>query len=266
MAKGKGFLKSKAGKNIMNVIYGLGAAVVIAGALFKIMHWKGANEMLILGMGVEALVFIISAFDMPADDYEWERVYPQLGDSNYIPDPTSYNQPSLDTSSLSTALKGFDANIFGSLNTTMGALKDNMSKFNGVADAANLTNGYSEAIKGATSKLDSLNKSYGVAVESMGKFAGAAEDAKAYQDQVVKVTKSLTSLNGVYELELQNANTHLKSLNQFYGSMTQAMSSMVDASKDAESYKQGMADLNKNLTKLNSVYGNMLAAMSGGAK
>jgi gliding motility-associated protein GldL len=100
----------------------------------------------------------------------------------------------------------------------------------------------------------------------MGAFANAATDAKKYHEQVQLVTQNLQSLNSIYELELQDAKAHLKSLNQFYGSMTEAMNNMSEASKDAEQYKQGMASLNTNLTRLNKVYGAMLSAMGGGAK
>ncbi len=258
MAKGKGFFKSRAGKNIMNIIYGVGAAIVILGALFKILHLTGAREMLMVGMGVEAGVFLISAFDFPSDEYEWEKVYPQLADPNFIP-TNDYQQTALPK-------MNFDVEAFDGLSGTLTGLKDSVSKFNGVADAAGLTNAYADAIKGATGKIESLNQSYGVAVESMGKFANAATDAKAYHEQVQQVTKNLGALNSVYELELQDAKTHLKSLNQFYGAMTQAMGSMVEASKDADAYKQGMQQLNANIQKLNNVYGNMLSAMAGGVK
>lgn len=259
MAKGKGFFKSRAGKNIMNIIYGVGAAIVILGALFKILHLTGAREMLMVGMGVEAGVFLISAFDFPSDEYEWEKVYPQLSDPNYIPSP-DYSQQSM------LPKVNFDVDAFDQLSGTLVNLKEGVSKFNGVADAAGLTNSYSDAIRSATGKIESLNQSYGVAVESMGNFANAASDAKAYHEQVQQVTKNLGSLNSVYELELQDAKTHLKSLNQFYGAMTQAMGNMVEASKDADAYKQGMQQLNANIQKLNNVYGNMLSAMAGGVK
>ena len=75
----------------------------------------------------------------------------------------------------------------------------------------------------------------------MSGFANAAADAQAYHEQVQEITKNLSSLNSIYELELQDAKTHLKSLNQFYGAMTEAMSSMAEASKDAQQYKEGMA-------------------------
>ena len=260
MAKKKGFLKSRTGKVVMNFIYGAGAAVVIIGALFKILHWDGANEMLIIGMGVEAGVFLLSAFDPPADDYEWDRVYPELGAPDYVAD-----RPALDTS-WTNEMSKLDGSVFTQLSGTLAGLNDNVGKLSGVADAAGATDEYASRIKEATSKIDSLNQSYGVAVDSMSGFANAATDAQAYHEQVQAITKNLSSLNSIYELELQDAKTHLKSLNDFYGSMTEAMSSMAEASNDAKAYKDGMAELNRNLQKLNSVYGNMLSAMAGGTR
>ena len=70
--------KSAKGKKIMNMVYGLGGAIVILGALFKIMHWPFGNEMLILGLLTEAVIFIISAFEAPEEDLDWSLVYPEL--------------------------------------------------------------------------------------------------------------------------------------------------------------------------------------------
>ena len=258
MAKKKGFLKSRSGKALMNFIYGAGAAVVIVGALFKILHWEGANLMLIIGMFTEAGVFLISAFDPPADEYEWERVYPVLAESGYAEEPAA-----IDTN-WTQNLSQLDGNVFGELSTTLAGLNDNVGKLSSVTDAAGATNEYAARIKEASSKINSLNQSYAVAVDSMSGFANAATDAQAYHAQVQEITKNLSSLNSIYELELQDAKTHLKSLNQFYGSMTEAMQSMSEARVDAEQYKQGMVELNRNLQRLNAVYGNMLSAMAGG--
>lgn len=258
MAKKKGFLKSRSGKVIMNFIYGAGAAIVIIGALFKIMHWEFADLMLIVGMSVEAGVFLISAFDPPSDDYEWERVYPALADDSFV----SAAPEQLDTS-WTQSLNQLDGEVFGSLSHTLQGLNDNVNKLTTVTDAAGATNEYATKIREAAGKIDSLNRSYASAVDSMSNFANAATDAKAYHEQVQMITRNLGSLNSIYELELQDAKTHLKSLNQFYASMTEAMRNMSEATKDAEQYKQGMAELNRNLTRLNRVYGSMLSAMSG---
>ncbi len=260
MARKKSFLKSSAGKKIMNFVYGAGAAVVIVGALFKILHLEGANIMLIVGMVTEAVVFLISAFDAPADEYEWERVYPALADDTFAEEPAR-----IDTS-WTKNLEQLDGSVFGALSGTLQDLNYNVGKLTAVTDAADATNEYALKVREASGKIESLNRSYAVAVDSMSGFANAASDAQAYHEQVQSITKNLSSLNSIYELELQDAKTHLKSLNQFYGSMTEAMASMTEASRDAAQYKQGMQELNRNLQRLNNVYGNMLSAMAGGAR
>jgi gliding motility-associated protein GldL len=261
MAKKKGILKSRTGKVTMNFIYGAAAAVVIVGALFKILHWDGANEMLIIGMFTEAAVFLISAFDPPSEDYEWERVYPILAEKDA-------EIPALESSEpwKMPQMPQIDGNVFDNLSHTIEGLNTNVGKLSAVTDAAGATNEYAEKIRTASSKIDNLNQSYSVAVESMSGFANVATDAQAYHEQVQTITKNLSTLNSIYELELQDAKTHLKSLNQFYGAMTEAMNSMAEATKDAQQYKEGMAQLNQNLQKLNSVYGSMLSAMAGGAR
>ena len=74
----KSVFESRKWKKFMGVAYGVGAAIVIVGALFKIMHWKGADAMLILGMGTEAVIFLISAFEPVHEDLDWTLVYPEL--------------------------------------------------------------------------------------------------------------------------------------------------------------------------------------------
>jgi gliding motility-associated protein GldL len=116
--------------------------------------------------------------------------------------------------------------------------------------------------------MTDLSANYDTTVDAMSNLAssvgGAADNARLYQEQVQAVTKNLSSLNAVYEMELQDAQQHLKSLNQFYGSMANAMENMVDASRDAEQYRTEVASLTKNISALNKVYGGMLSAMNTG--
>src|SRR5690606_35498467 len=70
--------ETKKGKKIMGLLYGLGASVVIIGALFKIEHWPGASTMLIIGLGTEALIFAVSAFEPPHSEVDWTLAYPEL--------------------------------------------------------------------------------------------------------------------------------------------------------------------------------------------
>ncbi|MEJ7661900.1 MAG: gliding motility protein GldL [Hymenobacter sp.] len=72
----------------MPKVYGIGAAVVIIGALFKILHWKGADTMLMVGLGTEAVIFFLSAFQPNATDHDWALVYPELSEG-YDPSTNS---------------------------------------------------------------------------------------------------------------------------------------------------------------------------------
>ena len=108
-----------------------------------------------------------------------------------------------------------------------------------------------------------MSKSYQNTAEAMSGMATAATDAKEYHNQVQAITKNLGSLNAVYEMELQDANNHLKAMNKFYSNLSSAMENMSEASKDTDNFKKELSKLSTNLTQLNTVYGNMLTAMKG---
>lgn len=255
----------------------LGAGVVILGALFKIMHWPGAEYMLPIGMITEAVVFFLGVGepihpDAPRPD--WSKVYPQLADPNYVPDgkPVLVGQ----TSSASTqdsataakiaALEAQLANVITpekvkNLGDGMQALADNVAKMTSLANASVATEEYTKNVKQAASSLVEMNKSYSVTISAMSEMANASKDAKAYHAQVQTLTKNLTELNAVYEVELRSASKHVKAMNDFYGSLAVAMQNVSNASKDTEKFKQELSVLTTNLTALNKVYGGMLAAM-----
>ena len=72
------FISSEKGQRFFNFAYSIGAAIVIWGALFKILHLPGGNALLSLGMGTEVLMFVLTAFDRPPREYHWEDVFPVL--------------------------------------------------------------------------------------------------------------------------------------------------------------------------------------------
>lgn len=77
--KGKlDFVQTEGWKSFMAKLYGWGASMVIIGALFKLQHWPGAGAMLVLGMGIEAVIFFFSAFEPVHEEYDWKLVFPEL--------------------------------------------------------------------------------------------------------------------------------------------------------------------------------------------
>lgn len=275
MAKKKSFLESRGFKTLLKYLYGLGAAVVIAGALFKIMHWPFANEMLIAGMGTEVLIFFVSAFEPLHEELDWSRVYPQLAeedDSEFI--PLEEDNGMSQEEAMKLAQDGMDKinlspDLFDALSGSIEGLKSNVDKLSDMQDASVATNEYASSVRQATSQMSQLNEGYTTTVNAMNSLSssvgGAAEQAHAYHEEVQRVTKNLSSLNAVYEMELQDAQAHIATINKFYESLGGAMNSMVSASKDAETYQQEVAKLTQNISALNRVYGGMLSAMGGNA-
>ena len=101
------------------------------------------------------------------------------------------------------------------------------------------------------------------AASSVGAFNTATEGAKHFHDQIQVLTKNLSSLNTIYELELQESNNHLKALNSFYGKLSETSAAMLNSAEDAKKVQDQIGHLATNLGRLNSIYGNMLTAMQG---
>jgi gliding motility-associated protein GldL len=252
----------------MPKLYGLGAAVVILGALFKIQHYPGASIMLIAGLGTEAVLFVMFAF-APKEAHvatfdEWARVYPQLKDASIDLGDDAPTQENV-AGSLSEMMSGanINQNVIDGLGKGLKGLTDSVSKMGDLSNAAVATDEYAKTVKVASKSLESVSKSYATTAEAMSGMANAATDAKEYHSQVQSITKNLGSLNAVYEMELQDANNHLKAMNKFYANLSSAMENMADASKDTNQFKTELSGLTKNLTSLNTVYGSMLTAMKG---
>jgi len=200
-------------KNFMAKLYGIGAAVVILGALFKIMHWEGANYMLVIGLGTEAVIFLFSAFEKPATEYDWSLVYPELatGDGN--------GERSLSvTEQLDTALQdgGIDSALIQRLGDGMRSLSETAGSLSGAVDAAGATAAYSEQLNSAATNMENLNALYAVQLEN------ATAQVERQNDVMEKLNGASTNAEGLAS-QLQNLRGNLETLNSVYGGMLTAM-------------------------------------------
>ncbi|OGS71748.1 MAG: gliding motility protein GldL [Flavobacteria bacterium RIFCSPLOWO2_12_FULL_35_11] len=198
--------QSKNRKKLFNYAYGIGASIVILGALFKIQHWTGGSEMLTLGMVVEAIVFFISAFDSVEEDLDWTLIYPELagGDKRTKEVSEVKEVQGLLSQKLDDMLR--DAKLDSGL---MQSLSESIQNFKGAAEniapAVNsiaATNKYSEQMFLAAAQMESLNSLYKVQVESTSKQAEinleVTENATRLKEQMESLATNLSSLNGVY--------------------------------------------------------------------
>lgn len=201
--------QSKASKRFMNMAYGLGAAIVIIGALFKITHMEfgfiDGNFMLTLGLVTEAIIFAISAFEPVDEDLDWSLVYPELaGAQTSTSKKEKENPQGLLSKKLDELLK--DAKIDGEL---MASLGDSIKNFEGAAknisstvESVEASKKYGEELTLAAAQMESLNSLYKVQLESINKQASineeSVENAAKLKEQMQSLASNLSSLNGVY--------------------------------------------------------------------
>ena len=269
MSTKKGGFAALLFSTVMPKIYGIGAAVVIVGALFKILHLPGANEMLMIGLSTEALIFFLSAFEPPHKEVDWAKVYPELAEDfeGTVPARVSNKQNGVSASQqLDKMLENakIGPELIDSLGKGMKSMADSASRMSNLADAAVATNDYASNVKKASESLVNMNKSYATTAQAMAQFADASKDAQEYHTQVVSATKNLSQLNSVYEMELKDADSHVKAMNKFYTNMAGALEGMTRAGEKTKAFASELDKLTGNLTSLNTVYGNMLTAMRGG--
>ncbi|MDC0870324.1 gliding motility protein GldL [Flavobacteriaceae bacterium] len=200
--------QSKSTKKIFNMAYGIGAAIVIVGALFKIQHWPYGSLILTIGMVVEAIVFFISAFDAVEEDLDWTKVYPELGDAD-----------------------GEGAGVNGMLSQKL----DNLLQ-EAQVDTELMTN------------LGNSIKSFHTAAEGLSVASESISSTVKYNEQVELAATQMESLNGLYQVQMENSNKQAELNN-----------SMIE---NSELLKEQMESLASNLSSLNGVYGGMLSAMS----
>ncbi|MCZ2222014.1 MAG: gliding motility protein GldL [Chitinophagales bacterium] len=245
----------KVGK-IVDVLVSIGAAVVLFGALQKLMHTKLADLFLQIGLYTESFIFL---------GYGILYMYYPAMDENevHVPGLDEKGNPALN--SIEKMLKEADITPtnLGSLSEGFKKFGSTVSQISDLSDVVKSTGDFSSKTKEAANALGSVAGAVTQATSSLSSFNAASESTKQFHDQVQVLSKNLASLNAVYEMELQESNNHLKALNQFYGKLAEASSVMSGTAEDAAKAKEQVAALANNLSRLNQVYGNMLTAMSG---
>lgn len=273
------FFKTKRGQSVMNFLFSFFAAIVIAGALFKIEHWPKADMMIICGLVAEIVVFLLMAFLVPAhEEYYWERFFPNItehpdveekrtGKFAITPIATGSNgsgNPALDRLDDMLAKAEITPANLSRLSENFTRLNTTVSKMGDISDVVAATGDYTAKTREAAHALVTMKEAYSNAAAAVGHFNHASESTKEFHVQVQHLTKNLSSLNTIYELELQDTNNHLKAMNSFYGNLVKASEGMQGSVEEAKKVSHNIAQLSGNLATLNQIYGNMINAMHGG--
>ena len=235
-----GFLHSKAFKYIKNLIIGVGAAVVLVGALYKIMSWPGANEMLTIGLYTEAGLFLMLGLLGPEKDYYWEKLYPGL--DKYGAKLQPITAPEM---ALGSPLDG------GKMEEQLGGMLNHLETMSG--SLSSLKALQEVDFTGTSDQINKLSTFYSNLNEAMANINDSVDDTRVYKQR-------LSELNG----NLAATNDAMKSMTSVYAVMNESAENLNSSVEDTRQYKQQLQALNQNLGSLNSVYGNILAAMNPG--
>lgn len=285
-------------KNFMAKLYGIGASVVIIGALFKIQHWHGAGTMLTVGLFTEAIIFFFSAFEPLHEEVDWTLVYPELAG---IPEEETGEKVQHDAKYRgisggvgggsigyggggggSVALSKFDEmlekaditpDLFQKLGVGMKKLSEATSNISAMGDVSAASSRYMNTINSANDSLGRLSENYNAMSRlisdtnnNYGKMAESISlveaGGKSYHQQLESLNKNLSALNTVYELQKKGADEHIKESDQLHRELQNLMKDLTDSAGDTRKYREQISKLNDNLAALNNVYGNMLAAMN----
>lgn len=238
---------------LVNVFVCVGAAVVIFGAMAKILHLSWADMALKVGLTTEALIFLVYAYLPP----------PETGHAPAPVAKVDKGNPALKSMEKMLQEADITPTNLAKLSQGFQKLGVTVDKMGEISDVVAATGDYTQKTKEATVALASVKDAYLGTANALASFNGAADSTKTYHDQVQVLTKNLSSLNTIYELELQESNNHMKALNQFYGKLNEASQAMISSADDAQRTQQQLASLATNLGRLNQVYGNMLTAMQG---
>ncbi len=203
---------------VVDIFVSIAAAVVIWGALQKLLHTSTADFFLKVGLGTEAAVFLVYGL--------LYLIYPAVDDHQV---KIAGAQPQVGNPALKSMEKMLEeaditpANL-GKLSAGFQKLGTTVEKMGEISDVVKATGDYTQKTNEAAKALDAVKVAYSNVANSANSFNNASEGAKVFHEQIQVLTKNLSSLNTIYELELQESNNHLKALNQFYGKLNEASS------------------------------------------
>lgn len=287
------FLASDKGKRVLNFFYSWGAAIVILGAMFKLLHLPYANMMLAVGMVTEFFVFFVFGFEKPTMDYQWEEVFPVLKSKNPMDRPAGL-QTQGDTSELFSgdlAGNGIQANVgdvtksagLGALDVSENDAKnlsDSIKKLSGAADQiskmAELTEAtqkyleqlsamsdHMEQFSNVTSSLtnvsDVLLNSYKSITDNSD---GINQHSRGYVQQMEMLNRNISGLNTIYEIQLKSVSSQIDTIEHINGGLNRIKDLYDGSIVDSSVFRNETEKLARQLAQLNQVYSRLLQAMT----
>ena len=274
LSKFQQFLTSRKFKTFMGYLYGWGASVVMIGAYFKLTHIPGADFMLALGLGIEALIFFMSAFEPQHVEYAWDNVFVELEEDWDGKTRTQFatinggssasNLTSAEDAMLSKMLEKMNVSedTFKKLGKGIDKLAENAGQMADISNAMAATTNYAAAMDRATKSIADFSNAYIQTNQKLSDSLGKLDFSALDGNTIKKVASSMQSLNSIYELQLQGAEQTSEASKKLTETMNKYMDNLNASSQNAGQLNQQLTQLSQRLTALNNVYGGMLSAMN----
>lgn len=227
------YLQSEQGKRFINFAYSIGAAIVILGAMFSILHLPFGYEMLFIGMVTECIVFILSAFDTPIRDYRWEQVFPELSEMDPEKNP-----------SLRNAIAQHIPHATSPRGTSC-------------TDAHIMPPEHDQAPKNPYAHPStSPNEAHYLFDHNLSAYS------EEYGKQMDSLNRTLSGLNSIYEIQLKSVSSQIGTIEQINQGLTHLKTVYGDTLPDGTAIKEQTEKMATQLKELNEVYARMLNAMT----
>lgn len=262
------FLSGDSGQRFFNFAYSIGAAIVIWGALFKLLHLPGGNLLLMIGMGTEVLMFILSAFDRPAKQYHWEEVFPVLDTR----DPE--DRPNLNGGAgggVYIAGGNGDGGEYGAASSVAAHIADRPLGLD--ASAQEATEHYvaqiaalSEQMSELRRSTEELNKVTAVLLESYHAITENSDritaSSQGYVDEMTSLNRNVAGLNTIYEIQLKSVSSQLDSIDRVNNGIKDIRDMYERSADTSRQYCEETERMARYMQQLNAIYAQMIQAMA----
>lgn len=260
------FLSGEKGQRFFNFAYSIGAAVVIWGALFKILHLPGGNALLSIGMGTEVLMFVLTAFDRPPKEYHWEEVFPVLATNN------PEDRPDFEGGSVviggGSAAGG--ASVAGVATAQVGATGNVAVGGDGVMS---VNDRYVQQVAAVTEQIEqlrqtteALNKVSTVLLDSYRAITDNSENitqsSTGYVEQMTSLNRNIAGLNTIYEIQLKSISSQLDNIDKVNTGLKDISRMYEQSASESNRYCEETQKMAQYMKQLNSVYEKMITAMT----
>lgn len=287
------FITSEKGQRFFNFAYSIGAAIVIWGALFKILHLQGGNTLLCVGMGTEVLMFILTAFDRPPKEYKWEEVFPALRDKDIEEleeegfDPFAEAKKEEEKKgAVGNAVGGVPGGVYiaasgqpaGSVSISAGGPAVSASSFPTAqtpppTDAVGATQQYVdrmnaialelEKLQTSTTALNQVSETLLKSFEAITLHSAEInQSANGYVEQMQSLNHNIQGLNTIYEIQLKSVSSQLDAIDRVNRGIKDIRDMYEKSASQSIRYCEETEKMARYMQQLNTVYEKMITAMT----